>query len=141
MPKSKVAVGCLVVFLLLLCSVCLGVYYMFFHVRTTAHVASVSPDGMYKCEVTERGNPYGNQTAKIVLYRHWWWPDKQDWKIQDSNEIGGDSACRSNYSIDWEYNAKRRSTKVIVFGDYGSPPYEGRVVFERLLDPNAVAVP
>jgi len=137
MPKSKVAVGCLVVSLLLLCSV----YYTFFHVRTTAHFVSVSPDGMYKCEVTEWGRRNGNQTAKIVLYRQWRFPDREDWKIQDSNEIGGDSACRSNYSIDWEYNAKRRSTKVIVFGDFGSPPYEGTVIYERPLNPNAVAVP
>jgi hypothetical protein len=41
-----------------------------------------------------------------------------------------DSACRSNYSINWEYDDKHRTTGLIVFGDYGSPPFPGEIIFK-----------
>jgi len=113
----------------------LGVYFLYFAAQTTAHVVSVSPGGMYKCELTERLN--GDQsTAQIVLYRRMS-PWKPDWEVVDSADVYNDSACRSSYSIDWEYNDKHRSTGVVVFGDFGGAPFEGTTVYERALDPKA----
>jgi hypothetical protein len=134
LKKGTVAISAsaLGVMLLLLC---VGIYFLLFHMHTTAHVVSVSPDGMYKCELIERTNG-GQSPAQIVLYRRLspWTPD---WGILDSADVHNDSACRSNYSVDWEYNEKHRSTGVVVFGDFGGAPFEGTVVFERALDPNA----
>ena len=44
-----------------------------------------------------------------------------------------DSAGRSNYSIAWEYDGKHRTTGLVVFGDYGSPPFPGETVFKMPL--------
>jgi len=128
--KSKVA-GAVAVVLVLLC---LGVYFAWFHMWTTAHVVSVSPDGMYKCELTERSD-VGQSVGRVILYRRMSPWDRADWQVLDSGDVRNDSVSRSNYSIVWAYNEKQRSTKVIVFGDFGSAPFEGTIVYERTLDP------
>lgn len=115
---------------------CLGVYALFFHARVSAHVVSVSPDGMFKCELTERSNG-GQSAGEIVLYQRMspWTPE--DWEAVDKGGVYNDSACRSNYSINWAYNEKHRSTGVVVFGDFGGAPFAGTMVYERTLDPAA----
>ena len=45
----------------------------------------------------------------------------------------GDSACRSSYSIAWQYDGNHRATGVTVFADYGTPPFPGMILFEMPL--------
>ena len=129
--KSKIglSVACVIILPLL------GLYFLFFHMSTTAHVVSVSPDGMYKCELTERANS-GQSIAEVVLYRRMssW---EADWEAMDSQEIRNDSACRSNYTIDWAYNKENRSVGVTVFGDFGGAPFSGTAIYTHDLDPAA----
>ncbi len=114
---------------------CVGFYFLFFHMRTSEQVVSVSPDGMYKCEVTERSNG-SHCVAQIMLYRQrssW----SADWAVMDKREVSNDSACRSSYSIDWSFNEKFRSTGVTVFGDFGGPPFAGTILYRQTLEPDA----
>ncbi len=110
----------------------------------TALVQSNSPDGMFRCTLTEwngqmpRGG-WGIQAKILVEKRKTHYrvtdPDKERlWEDLKREPIDvDDSACRSNYSIAWEYDSKHRTTGLIVFGDYGSPPFPGEVIFKMPL--------
>jgi hypothetical protein len=109
--------------------------------HVTALVQSNSPDGMFRCTLTEWSGtmPRGGQgiQAKILVERRnkknlilpssaggkELWDDVKREPIQVD-----DSACRSNYSVAWEYDGKHRTTGLTVFGDYGTPPYSGEII-------------
>ena len=112
------------------------VYYFFFHESVTFEDVSISPDGMYKCEVRETSDGYQSE-ALIKVYRRKnlicvSGPDL--WELFEEEEVYNDSSCRSNYSIDWEYDDERRTTKLVVFGDFGTPPFPGEILLEVPLD-------
>jgi hypothetical protein len=78
----------------------------------------------------------GQSHARVtLLLRRSLYPP--EWEVLDSGDINNDSACRSNYSIDWEYNDKHRAKKVVVFGDFGSAPFAGTIIYQRSLDHEA----
>lgn len=130
--KSKFIFAVVAVVLVLLCG---GIYLLFFHERISERAVSVSPDGMYKCRVIERCS-VGQSNGEVILWRRMS-PWKPDWEMMDRGDIYNDSASRANYTINWMYNDKRRSTGIIVFGDFGGAPFSGTVVFQRALDPGA----
>ena len=124
-------IGCLSVPLLLSC---LGFYLLLFHSWTSAHVVSDSPDGMFRCEVTERSTP-GESNATIILFCRRS-DGEQDWRQIDSEDIYNDSASRAYYCIDWGHDANRCATKVVVLSDFSVGPH-GEVIYERSLGPRA----
>lgn len=95
----------------------------------TASVQSASPDGMFRCTLTERwsGGLAGGYEAKVVVEKM-----NGQWRWEEVKQAPVDvdvSLPRSNYSIIWEYDSKHRTTGLILFGDYGSPPFRGTVLF------------
>jgi hypothetical protein len=105
----------------------------------TAQVQSISPDGMFRCTVTEWSVP-GNAQPTIVIERatdgnmgihsedsH------KPWQGIKQATSPGDSAFRSSYSIAWQYDGNHRTTEVTVFGDYGTPPFPGTILLEMPL--------
>ena len=116
--------------------------------HVTALVQSNSPDGMFRCTLTEwsgtmpRGG-CGIQAKILVEARsnpsRYSKDGKELWDDIKREPIPvDDSACRSNYSIAWEYDGKHRTTGLIVFGDYGSPPYPGEIIFKMPLGSRSV---
>ncbi len=93
----------------------------------TASVESVSPDGMFRCTVTERAST-GQCRSEIVLYSRQ--GTSGFWTETNRRSVQNDSACRSNYSVDWDYDEKHRTTGLKVFGDFGSPPFPGEVLLD-----------
>ncbi len=121
MSKIALVVAILVVVLV-------GVtYWVFFGERVSFEAVSVSPDGMYKCQVKETYT-VGQCGAMIKVYHRQ--PGDDVWKLLKEAEVYNDSVVRSNYSIDWEYDDKHRTRKLIVFGDFGGPPFPGEVILE-----------
>jgi len=110
-----------------------AVYLGFFHKWLRARIESVSPDGMYRYELAERSDKF-NVDVTFALYQR---ASDSDWELMEAGKIPTDSAAPSNWSIDWQYDDKRRTTGIVLFGDYGSPPFEGTVVYRKSLDPGA----
>jgi hypothetical protein len=117
-------------------------WQLLFRDHVTALVQSTSPDGMFRCTLTEwsgwkpRGG-WGVQAKLVVEKRKsdYTGPDKErGWEAFKREPINvDDSACRSYYSIAWEYDAKHRTTGLILFGDYGSPPFQVETIFKMPL--------
>ena len=112
-----------------------GVWYLLFAEHVRHFVQSVSPDGMFRCTVTQR---WCRGSRAEVLLEGWKeerrGSDDGPWESMTRQDLAGDtSACRSNYSITWQYDAKHRTTGVTVFGDYGSPPFPGEIIFKMPL--------
>ncbi len=99
--------------------------------RTTAWIQSSSPDGMFRCTVTERASP-GRSGTEIVFEgrrKNLTSPDSVGlWVEIKRANVNNDSASRSNYSVGWEYDEKHRTTGITVFGDFGTPPFPGKVL-------------
>ena len=116
------------------------VYFEFFHNPVTAFVQSLSPDGMYRCTVTEKCMGMGEMQFEIVIDRR---------KLRTANASsfligeGWDniycdsyrSSCgNGNYSIVWEYNDRHLTTGLTIFSDSGDPPYwDGYTILKRPL--------
>jgi hypothetical protein len=96
---------------------------------------------MFRCTLTEWSGSFLSRRgwaiqAKIAIEKR----NKQNLILSSSEEKVwedvkrqpiqvDDSACRSNYSITWQYDEKHRTTGVTVFGDYGTPPFPGEIIF------------
>ena len=113
------------------------IHHVFFREWTSFEDTSVSPDGMYKCELKETQTP-GQCNALIKVYQ------RKDltalsgedlWEPLEEAKVYNDSVSRSSYSIDWEYDDDHRTRKLIVFGDFGTPPFPGEIIFEMPLTP------
>ncbi|HUT58904.1 MAG TPA: hypothetical protein VNA25_13740 [Phycisphaerae bacterium] len=115
--------GVLVVLLLAL------LVHRFFAWRTTYRLVCNSPDGMYRCTIQEKARN-GQVRAYVALHRRSSLYSDPNWRVVKEQHLSSGSACRSNYSIDWHYDANHRTTGLTVFGDFGSPPFEGEVIFE-----------
>ena len=100
--------------------------------KVTFETFSSSPDGMYRCHVRET-HERGSCRATVRLFR-WTGSADEPWELIRTEEVYNDSAVRSNYSVDWQYDAQRRTQGVIVFGDFGTPPFPGEVIFQVRLD-------
>jgi len=109
--------------------------YRFLGEKVSFETVSVSPDGMYRCEVIETQS-LGQCKAKIRVFQRS--NSVEDpWELLESEEISNDSACRSNYSVDWQYDGRNRTELVTVFGDFGSPPFPGDIIFEMPIAPES----
>jgi len=96
--------------------------------ETLETLRSTSPDGMYRCSVKLTHD--GQARTYITLHGRCPSP-RQQWQVVAEELVEDDSACRSNYSIDWQYDDRHRTTGVTVFGDFGTPPYPGEIIFSH----------
>lgn len=115
------------------------VYRTFFGEKVPFETASISPDGMYRCEVHESYTTGQCRTSIKVFHRAG--SGDNPWQLVKAKEVANDSACRSNYSVDWRYDSKHRTEGVVVFGDFGSPPFPGEVIFETQINDTRQAPP
>lgn len=124
-----------------LIGIALLVYFVFFRSSpVTAFAQSSSPDGMYRCTVTEKCTGMGEMQFEIVIDRRnlrtagdgssfligtgW------DNIYRDSYE----SSCgNSNYSIVWEYNDRHLTTGLTIFSDTEPPYWDGNIILKRPL--------
>jgi hypothetical protein len=109
-------------------------WHFVFGQRVTAHFDSISPDGMYRCTVTERSSQ-NHSEAEIVVFKRLestYSSGEESWAEIQRVPISNDSACRAYYSIDWEYDKNYRTTKLIVFGNFSVPIHGNNIIlFER----------
>jgi hypothetical protein len=120
----------------------MAVWHWAFGEHITASVQSVSPDGMFRCTLTEWWGE-GTIQAKVVIekrnQRNLYLiaspeNDREIWEDVKREPLPvDDSAGRSNYSIVWEYDGKHRTTGLTIFGDYGTPPFPGETIFRMPL--------
>ena len=113
------------------------VYRSFFGEKVSFETASVSPDGMYRCEVRETYD-FGQCKATIKVF-HRNGSGDAPWTLVKTEHIRNDSACRSNYSVDWEYDEHYRTERLVVFGDFGTPPFAGEIIFEMRIASGSLA--
>ena len=73
-------------------------YRAFFGEKVSFETASISPDGMYRCEVRESYTT-GQCRASIKVFQRAGLGDNP-WQLVKAEEVANDSACRSNYSVD-----------------------------------------
>ena len=137
--SERLALGILVGFIIVVViAVILGVvvYREFYHRKVTFDSASISPDGMYRCEVIETQRS-GDCETHITIYVSndpFHESSQGRWKLLTEYDASThDSAARSNYSIDWEYDQQHRTQEVIVFGDFGTVPFPGKVLYRTAL--------
>ena len=105
-------------------TIALVVYFLFFHWSTTARSYSISPDGMYSCEVIEKAT--AGQAAYDVTIRKRMGSSTSDdrWQVVREDHVSNDSVCRPYYSINWQYAPDTSTQAVEVFAPYGgSPPW------------------
>ena len=95
---------------------------------TLETLESTSPDGMYRCSVKLT---HDGQARTYITVHGLSLAPRPEWKVVAEEVVEDDSAGRSNYSIDWQYDERRRTTGVIVFGDFGGPPYPGEIIFRH----------
>ena len=110
-------------------------YWVVFGWKVTFEDISVSPDGMYKCKLAETSTPYQSK-ALIKVYKRKDLYGGNLWDLLKNQHVYNDSSCRSSYSIDWQYDKEKRTTGLIVFGDFGSLPFPGERIFEMTFSPS-----
>lgn len=84
------------------------IYLGFFHKWFRARIVSVSPDGMYKYELVERGDNYST-TVTFALHQR---KSDSDWELLETGQLRSDSIVPSNWSIDWQYDDNNRRRPV-----------------------------
>ena len=99
-------------------------YWLFFRSRTTWQSSSISPDGMYTCDVLET-DVGGSQVYTLMTIRARG-ENPQQWNtLCERPLVSNDSATRPYYSIVWQYDTNYTTLGVEVFAPYGgSPPYK-----------------
>lgn len=104
-------------------------YQSFFGEKVSFETTSISPDGMYRCEIRETYYHFGQCKTTIKVFRRNG-SGNAPWTLAKTEHISNDSVCRSNYSVDWQYDEHHRTRGLIVFGDFGTPPFPGEIIFE-----------
>jgi hypothetical protein len=148
-PVNKQTVGCLLLLCILVTLLGVGAWGAWFVWRelfgeeVVDVVQSVSPDGMFRCTLTDlygdipqgaRGNHTEIAVQEWNLQADIRTRSKGDealWEDLVRQPIPKDDSIRGScYSIAWEYDGRHRTTGLTVFGDYGPPPRPGTVVFK-----------
>jgi hypothetical protein len=104
----------------------IGVYFRFEYKYTTFQISSMSPDGLYTCEVIEKAN--GSQSEAFVTIRSRLnGTGGAGWRIDFEDHIDNDSVSREPYSITWRPAAPGSTPAVEVVdvrGDLSPRLYE-----------------
>jgi hypothetical protein len=107
--------------------------------RVTAHVDSISPDGMFRCTVTEIVSN-DHSTGEVVVFKRLestHSSGEESWAEIQRVPFSSDSCTRAYYSIDWQYDGDYHTTRLTVFGNYSVPTLRGgyTILLERSFMP------
>lgn len=116
---------------------------LWFRNHLTAHSVSVSPDGLFRCEVTERSSNSQSSAVVVIQRRAQTAEANPTYAVVLKHGISNDSARRAYYSINWQHAADASTTTAVeVFASFGeTPPFRPERWTFRLIDGKWVASP
>lgn len=121
-----------ILILLVLGTMCLYGAHMLFGTEKVTMAESNSPDGIHRVLVFEELSTAQSTTVIQLFTNGKLVSSGKPWVMEHEERVYNDSASRSNYSIVWKLDDKDATVGVRVFGDFGSVPFGGTVIYETI---------